>query len=103
MLAGDFNAGAVKEVVYCSYEPRGLKVMAFTPMLSQHLFVARSDLDPELIQALRHALYYLRDSARGQASMRGTEKAMTGMVPAQDADYHNLHTLLRTLEEQPVP
>ncbi len=103
VLAGDFDAGAVKEEVFQNYEPRGLRALAFTPMLSEHLFVARSDLDPEAIQALREALYSLRDSERGRAIMRGIKKTMTGMVPAKDADYDNLREILRTLEEQPVP
>ncbi len=103
VLAGDFDAGAVKEEVFYSYEPRGLKAVAFTPMLSEHLFVARGDLDPELIQGLRDALYSLRDSARGREIMRGIKKTMTGMVPARDADYDNLRAILRTLEEHPAP
>ena len=72
-------------------------------MLSEHLIVARGDLGPALIKALRDALYSLRDSARGLEIMGGIKKTMTGMVPARDADYDNLRVILRNLEEQPVP
>ena len=102
VLVGDFDAGAVKEEVFFNYQERGLKAIAFTPALSEHLFVARSDLDPEIIQTLRDALYSLGDSERGRAIMRGIKKSMTGMVPAKDADYDDLRAILRTLDDQGV-
>lgn len=102
VLAGDFDVGAVKEEVFYNYQQRGLKAVALSPMLSEHLFVARSNLDPETLQTLRNALFSLGDSKRGRAIMRGIKNTMTGMVPASDADYDNLRAILRTLDEQGV-
>ena len=77
-------------------------MITFTPRLSEHLLVARGDMNPTLVHTLREALYALRDSERGRAILRRIKKSMTGMVPARDADYDNLRTILRTLGDRGV-
>ncbi len=98
VLAGDFDAGAVKEEVFHQFENRGLKAIATTPAISEHVFVARSNLPPETVRAAREALYRLRDTAEGRAIMRGIKETMTGMVPTRDADYDSLRVILKTLK-----
>ncbi len=97
VLTGDFDAGAVKESVYEKYQPRGLKVLATTPALSEHLFVTRSKLPDELRQALREALYGLKDDPQGLAIMSGIRPGMTAWVPVVDADYDGLRVILDAL------
>ena len=53
VLSGDFDAGAVKEEVYEKYASKGLKVLATTPPLSEHLFVASNHVNPQQVQQLR--------------------------------------------------
>ncbi len=97
VLAGDFDAGAVKEEVYRELAPRGLRALATTPPVSEHLFVARATLPPERVAAVRRALLGLRDAPGGAAILDRLHKGATGLVPAADSDYDNLREILRAL------
>ncbi len=102
VLAGDFDAGAVKEEVFFKYEKQGLKMLAKSPSLSEHLFVARSTLPSATVEALRTALYHLGDDSHGKASMTAIKKQVTGLVPASDGDYDNLRSILDGLDKAGV-
>jgi len=97
VLAGDYDAGAVKEAVYKKYQARGLKVLATTPALSEHLFVTRSKLPASIRRTLREALYVLKDDPQGPAIMGSIKSGLTAWVPVTDADYDNLRVILDAL------
>lgn len=98
VLAGDFDAGAVKEEVFLSFESRGLRALAATPALSEHLFVASNALPANTVQAMRAALYRLKDIPQGSLIMNAIKKDMSAMVPAADSDYDSLRDILQALE-----
>jgi phosphonate transport system substrate-binding protein len=98
VLAGDFDAGAVKEEVFYQYEQQGLRALATTPPFSEHLFVARSTLPPRTLAILREALFRIKDTPEGQIILAGIKNRLTGMVPVQDSDYDNLREVLKTLQ-----
>lgn len=98
VLAGDFDAGAVKEEVFYQFEAQGLKAIATTPLVSEHVFVTRSSLPLETIEAVKKALFRLRDTPEGQRILRGIKTTATGMAPARDTDYNNLRDMLRTFK-----
>ncbi|UCH46052.1 MAG: phosphate/phosphite/phosphonate ABC transporter substrate-binding protein [Nitrospiraceae bacterium] len=97
VLMGDFDAGAVKEEVYYQYRDRGLRDVAWTPEVSEHLFVARSTLPQESIEALRKALLGIQ---RKDVILSSIKQDVTAMVPARDEDYDNLRSILLTLPQQ---
>ncbi len=101
VLSGDFIAGAVKEEVYRKYEYRGLRVVAWTPVLSEHLFVVRDTLPPATVQELCDALLALEDpeTEGGQQILGSIKSDVTGMARVQDSDYDNLRLILDTLQE----
>jgi len=98
VLSGDFDAGAVKEEVYTKYESRGLKSITETPEISEHLFVARTDLPEATIQALRKAMLSLKDRENGRHILESIKKKMSAMVPAARQDYENLSNILGALD-----
>ncbi len=102
VLAGDFDAGAVKEAIYEKYQPHGLKILASTPVLSEHLLVTRSNLPDPLQQALREALYALKDDPQGSVIMNGIKPGMTAWLPVADADYSNLRIILDALAKEGI-
>ncbi len=102
VLVGDFDAGAVKEEVFYKYEDRGLRVLEWTPEISEHLIIANDFLSLEVIEALRNALLQLKDAEDGSDIMRGIKETVTAMVPVQDGDYDNLRLILNTLQEKGV-
>jgi len=98
VLAGDFDAGAVKEEVFLNFESHGLRALASSPALSEHLFVASDTLPASVVKALRAALYHLKDAPNGAPIMNAIKKDMSAMVPAVDSDYDSLREILNTLE-----
>ena len=102
VLSGDFDAGAVKEDVYLLYRNKGLRSIATTPLISEHLFVTRRDLPEEVISRLRQALFDLNSVERGHGIMRAMRPSITGMTSVRDSDYDNLRAILRYLEAQGV-
>ena len=99
VLAGDFDAGAVKEEVFYKYHKRGLRALRWTPAISEHVFVASDTLSSGITDALRSALIDLRNTAGGDVIMKEIKETMTAIVPAKDADYDNLRHILRALKD----
>lgn len=98
VLVGDFDAGAVKEEVFYKYKERGLKDLKWTPIISEHIFVARSSLPKKTINELMNALLNLRNEPDSKSIMSSIKNNMTAMVPAKDEDYKNLRNILNTVE-----
>jgi len=99
VLMGDFDAGAVNLSIFESYKSRGLKELARTPEVSEHLFVARSTLSKNTINALRKALYAIKDTGNAQSILSPIKQGMTALAPADDRDYDGLRKLLLKLKE----
>lgn len=102
VLAGDYDAGAVKEAVFYKYQSRGLRELATTPALSEHLFVTSAHLPGELVEALRAALFALKNDPQGEAIMNGIKKGITDYQPASSMDYDNLRDMLMQLKKMGV-
>ena len=102
VLTGNFDAGAVKIETYYKYKDRGLKVIATSPEINEHLFVASSELPEETMQVLRKALLELKDQESGKRIMSSIKKDMTAMVLVYDSSYDNLRLILKTLNKQGV-
>jgi phosphonate transport system substrate-binding protein len=101
VLAGDFDAGAVKKEVFDELSPRGLRILATMPTVSEHLFVARSDMPPEQIEHLRRVLLHLKSDPEGKRIMQSIHKDMTNMVPVNDTDYQSLRSMMHALDVIP--
>lgn len=102
VLSGDFDAGAVKEAVFYKYQSRGLKALATTPSIPEHLFVARSDLAPETITALRQALVGMDATEEGRRAMASIKPTITAFEAADDADYDVLRDIFSVLSRAGV-
>lgn len=97
VLSGKYDAGAVKEAVFLKFQSRGLRSVATTPRLSEHLFVARANMPSEQLAAIRKAMLSLHQQPNGINILHAIKKTMTGMVPANDSDYNNLRQILEEL------
>ena len=96
VLMGDFDAGAVKEEVFFQYRDRGLRDIAWTPEISEHLFVARSSLPKKTIDELRKVLLGIK---RHDVILSSIKQDVTALVSARDKDYDNLRSILLTLPQ----
>jgi phosphonate transport system substrate-binding protein len=102
VLIGDYDAGAVKEDVFYVFENRGLRELARTPEISEHVFIAGSTLPSQKVSALREALYHLKDDEKGRKILSALRDNLTGMAPVSDSDYDNLRIILQRLEKENV-
>ena len=98
ILAGTFDAGAVKEEVFLQYEPRGLRSLARSAPITDHVFIARKDLPKETQQALRKAFLGLSDSAEGKQILMGMRSDVIALVPADDHDFDALRVMMDELK-----
>lgn len=99
VLAGDYDAGAAKEDVYYQYESRGLRAIATSVPMSDHVFVASGKLPDELVRKLRAALLQLDRDPGGAVILQSVTKGVTALVPVKDSDYDTLRAVLRKLHE----
>jgi phosphonate transport system substrate-binding protein len=94
VLSGDYDAGAVKEAVFYKYKNKGLRVLATTPALTEHLFVSNSSLKRNTVKQLRKALLELKRTDGGRRIMMSIKPGITAMMPVQDSNYNNLRQIL---------
>ena len=102
VLSGDFDAGAVKEATFFKYEKRGLRAIATTPALSEHLFVASDSMPEAKVNVLRAALLEAHLSEEGLNAIHAIKSNISAFVPAQDSDYENLRIILNSLKSHGV-
>jgi phosphonate transport system substrate-binding protein len=95
VLIGDFDAGAVKEEVFYQFKERGLKDLAWTPKISEHVFVSRSTLPSGTVKILRNALLILND----ESILSSIKSSASALVPASDSDYNNLRSIMLSIEQ----
>lgn len=94
VMGGYFDAGAVKEEVFYEFAPRGIRMLAKSPPVPEHLFVARRDLSPDLIDKIQKALHRVAASADGKAICSSIKGDVTGLVAVNDKDYDSLRRLM---------
>lgn len=95
VLAGDFDAGAVREDTFREYASRGLRALAQEPPVADHLFVASAKLSDAEVDTLRRALLELSGTPAGKAVMAAIDPGMTALVAARDSDYDSLRALMQ--------
>jgi len=102
VLAGAFDAGAVKEEVFYAYMHKGLEALAKSKSYSEHLFVTRANAPEDFVDTLRQALLHLADTEQGRVILQGIKSSATSLVRVQDSDYDSMRTVLDTLKQHGV-
>lgn len=103
VLAGDADAGAVKEAVFEKYRPKGIVSIATTPEISEHLFIAPVGADQALIDMLRrHLLSLTAESPETKPVLSPIKKTATALVTADNKDYQKLREILTALRNRGV-
>lgn len=102
ILTGAFDAGAVKEEVFLQYEPQGLRSLARSAPITDHVFIARVGLPQSAIQALRKAFLHLSDSAEGRLIISGMRSDVVALVPSDDRDFDVLRVIMDELKQAGV-
>lgn len=98
VLAGDYNAGAMKKEVFEKYASRGLKQLAITMGVPDHLFVARTDMPDKRVSQIRAVLSQLKQSDSGQRILTELHGNLTGIIQSSDVDYDVLRIIVRDVD-----
>lgn len=98
VLAGDFDAGAAKEDVYFNHESRGLRAIATSQPLPDHVFVASKKLPAHKVLKLREIMLRLDKDPRSPSILQSITKGVTALVPVQDRDYDSLRDVLKKMQ-----
>lgn len=98
VLAGDFDAGAVTEATFHRYKNRGLRAMAMTQEIPEHVFITSNKVSPVLVGRLKKALHQLNDDPEGKTILTSIKPTITGIVPVKNADYDSLREILKQLK-----
>jgi phosphonate transport system substrate-binding protein len=99
VLSGDYDAGALKKDVFDEFEPRGLRALATTPGVPDHVLVARADLPAATLVMLRQALLNLKDQPGGQAVLNAIQSGLSAFGPVNDADFDALRSMVRKVDD----
>ncbi len=102
VLVGDFDAGAVKDEVFNKYKWQGLKALATTPPVFEHLFVANPKLSPKTIQLIKKAFLNLGNNDQKKSVLTGIKKNTTALIPVEDRYYDNLRSILSALKKRGI-
>ncbi len=94
VLSGRIEAGAVKSEVYERFADQGLRSLQRLPSVPEHLFVARSDMQNDLLNNIRALLQSLHITAEGRSVLRALHRDATALRAVSDGDYDSLRTLL---------
>lgn len=94
VLSGAFDAGAVKEEIYTEFSTRGLRALAKSPPVSEHLFVASKRMTDADAQAVRTVMQAMRGDPAGRTALTAIKATIDGLVAVTDSDYDPLREMI---------
>ena len=96
VLAGKYEAGAVKDIVAYRYESRGLRILHVSDPIPSVPVVVRADVSPAFVGAVKRALLGLDPENPDHRKMMAgwNEEFKYGFVEAADADYEGIRAML---------
>jgi len=103
VLAGDFEAGAVKPDIYKKYAPQGLKVIAQTEKISEHLFITRANLPKPQVKSLRRAMLEINQSPEGIQALHAIKTSITNLTEVKNDEYENLRIIMKEVANATSP
>ena len=102
VLTGEFDAGAVKEAVFYKYKDKGIKSLASTPELSEHLFIVSNKISDKQADKIKSTFLALMSSEKGMKILKHIKKSITGLGSVSDKDYDNLREILNFLKKKNI-
>jgi len=104
VLRGNFDAGAVIDVVAKQFENSGLKTLWTSPPIPGFPIVVRADEDPDLVAAVKKALLSLDyNNPEHRAIMSEWDAELRyGFSVAKDKDYDILRKMVKFLKKNGV-
>ena len=102
VLAGKFDAGAIKQEVYEKNAGQGLRGIVSLPAVADHPFVASSQLAPDACHKIKDVLLHLDQTESGRNILHALRADAVAIRPVTDEEYDPLRLCtecLSTLEK----
>lgn len=99
VLSGDYDAGAVKDAVFLKYKSLGLRSLAKTPLISEHLLLVSQRVSQQQYEQLKIIILNYHTLAFGVQKLNEIKKGFTQFESVSDDDYDNLRIILKKLSE----
>jgi len=97
VLLGQYDAGAVKTSVAKKYvQNNNLKILEWTPYVSEHVFVMKPNLEAKLQSKIQQSFSALA-KPENLPILTNIKSSITGFVEAKENNYKNLREMLATL------
>jgi phosphonate transport system substrate-binding protein len=103
VLKGEFDAGAVKDVVAYRYRQEGLRFIHVTDPIPTVPVVVRANAPGEMIESVKKASLNLNpaNSTDQKKMAQWDEEFKYGFTEAVDSDYDSIRKILRVIEKDP--
>lgn len=99
VLSGDINAGAIREKTYIKYKDRDLKVIATTPALIDHPFLATNRVDNETLIKVKEAFLSIKTKEDVKRLLKPIKPSAIALKPVEDKDFDILRTIQSAVRE----
>ena len=100
VLAGDFDAGIVKDTTAYEWRSKGLRVFYSSPNLPPYNLVVNRDMDDAVYHKIRAALLKLdQKNPVHRAIIKGLDPSYDGFVPTSDAEYDVVRELIKPFDK----
>jgi len=94
VLSGNFNAGAVKEAVFDKYKKQGLRQIARSRHVSEHVFVASNTMSMEVKQQIEKLLLNITDTQEGKDILYKIKPKSRSLKSTKDYNFNSLRDYL---------
>jgi len=101
VLKGQFDAGAVKDIIAYKYQKDGLRFIFFTDPIPTVPIVVRRDTPTEMVESVKAVLLNLdpQNPIHQKKMTQWDEEFKYGFTEASDSDYDSIRKILRAVEK----
>lgn len=106
VLAGRFDAGALKYEVYEAMQKQGLRILQPLPDVIDHPFIATPRLEARLVSKVEDILQDMHHNENGRKILKNLRPDLIKIVPIEDGDFstmrmytQNAYACLRSVSE----
>jgi phosphonate transport system substrate-binding protein len=104
VLAGEYDAGGLREPTARIFEPQGLVVIKTSIEIPEFNICVAPNVDKETAELIKKALIELDPKDKAQARiLNSIDPAYTGFIAAGDGDYEDIRKLMEKMETTGIP
>lgn len=97
VLNGQYDAGGLKPQVARQYLDKGLKIIAQSQWIPEHLFAANQYMDSNTRKQIQTALLHM-----DLGTLQAIKSSITGIEMAEDSDYDQLRKIIEVVNKDPL-